>query len=75
MYFDCLCQEVKGYRHLATNLILIAYPFAVQFPLIDLQCGDFIRDLSERAMGLANQIIEKMSSDIRNENERFSPLI
>lgn len=64
-----MIEEAKKFRNIAINQILISYPFSVHFPLIDLECGDFIKELSDRAMNLGNLIIEKISSEIRSENE------
>lgn len=68
---DKMMEEVKRYRNMGIQSIFVAYPFSVQFPLVDLQCADFIKDLSDRALGLANLIIEKMSGDIKIENDAY----
>nr|KAJ3423148.1 Dynein heavy chain 7, axonemal [Polyrhizophydium stewartii] len=64
-------DEVKKYRFQATNMIFSAYPLVVHFPLVELQCTDFIRDLTDRALGLANRILEKMANDYRAANARW----
>ncbi|KAI8903374.1 dynein heavy chain, N-terminal region 2-domain-containing protein [Gorgonomyces haynaldii] len=66
---DRVMDEIKKYRSMATNNLLVAYPFTVYFPLVELNCHDLIKDLSDRAMALAQLIIDKMSNDIRQENE------
>eukprot|EP00842_Homolaphlyctis_polyrhiza_P003265 jgi/Hompol1/393/HPOL_001324-RA len=63
-----MMEEVKKYRFQANNMIFSAYPFTVHFPLVDLQCGDFIRDLADRALGLANRVLEKMAVDYHSAN-------
>ncbi|KAI8929016.1 dynein heavy chain, N-terminal region 2-domain-containing protein [Entophlyctis helioformis] len=63
-----MMEEVKKYRHQATNMIQSAYPFFVYFPLVELHCSDFIRDLADRAMSLANRILEKMAMDYHAAN-------
>ena len=59
---EVLMEEVKRYRAIASNYILSAYPYVVQYPLIELQCSEFINALADRAVGLANRIVEKMGS-------------
>ena len=66
--YEKLMEEVKKYRNLANVSIYSAYPFFAHFPLIELQCADFLRDLSDRAMGLSNRILEKMATDYRATN-------
>ncbi|KAJ3217583.1 Dynein heavy chain 7, axonemal [Dinochytrium kinnereticum] len=64
-----LFEEVKRLRNLATNQINSAYPYIVHFPLVELHCDDIIRDLSDRAFGLANRILEKMAIENRVVNQ------
>ncbi|OAJ39728.1 hypothetical protein BDEG_23556 [Batrachochytrium dendrobatidis JEL423] len=63
-----MMAEVKKYKHLANNMIYSAYPFTVYFPLVELQCADFINELAERAHGHANRILDKMTLDYHNTN-------
>ena len=62
---DVMMEEVKKYRHLASNQILSFYPFVVQFPLIELVCSEFVNSLAERAVGLATRITDKIGTKNR----------
>lgn len=66
--FDKMTEEVKKYRSQANNQILFGYPFTVSFPLAQLNGEQFIKDLAERAIVLAGQILEKMAGDNRATN-------
>ncbi|KAJ3389327.1 Dynein heavy chain 7, axonemal [Entophlyctis sp. JEL0112] len=68
---DRMADEVKKYRHAATVLINSAYPFVVNFPLIELHCDELIHDLSDRSMHLANRILDRMASDNRAVNQQI----
>jgi dynein heavy chain len=68
--FEKMSEEVKKYRHLATVNIHSAYPFVVNFPLVELHSDELIKDLSDRALSLANQILDKMALDNRTLNQR-----
>ncbi|KAJ3286989.1 Dynein heavy chain 7, axonemal [Borealophlyctis nickersoniae] len=63
---DKMMEEVKKWRHHATVNVHSAYPFIVYFPLVELHCDEFIRDLSDRAMALANKVLDKMAADNRS---------
>lgn len=65
---DAMMEEVKRYRNVASNQILAAYPFVMHFPMVELQCADFITNLSERAVGLSIRIVEKMGASNRALN-------
>ena len=62
---ETMMEEVRRFRSMASNQIISAYPYVVQFPLIELQCAEFINVLAERAVGLANRIVEKMAASNR----------
>ncbi|KAI8615245.1 dynein heavy chain and region D6 of dynein motor-domain-containing protein [Chytriomyces sp. MP71] len=68
---DRMADEVKKYRNTATVLINSAYPFIVGFPLIELHSDELIHDLSDRAMQLANKVLEKMGFDNRIINSQI----
>ena len=56
-------QEVKKWRNYANIQIHSAYPFVLYFPLVELHCDEFIVALSDRAMTLANRVLDKMAED------------
>ncbi|KAJ3105677.1 Dynein heavy chain 7, axonemal [Phlyctochytrium planicorne] len=66
---DKLFEEVKRLRNLATNQINSAYPHIVFFPLVELHCDEMIKELSDRALGLANKILERMAFENRIVNQ------
>ncbi|KAJ3048328.1 Dynein heavy chain 7, axonemal, partial [Rhizophlyctis rosea] len=55
--------EVKKWRNYANVQIHSAYPFVLYFPLVELHCDEFIAALSDRAMTLANRVLDKMAED------------
>ncbi|KAJ3091162.1 Dynein heavy chain 7, axonemal [Quaeritorhiza haematococci] len=65
---DRLMEEVKNYRHHAIAMISNAYPYVIQFPIVELHCDEFIRDLADRALACANKFLEKIAGDNRIAN-------
>ncbi|KAJ2994003.1 Dynein heavy chain 7, axonemal [Globomyces sp. JEL0801] len=63
-----MMDEVRKFRNIASNQIISAYPYVVQFHLVELYCADFINALAERAIHLSNRIIDKMGADFRATN-------
>lgn len=66
---DRMMDEVRRFKTLGTMQILTAYPFTVHFPLVELKCGDYIKELSDRAIALSTVILDKIISDVRAENQ------
>jgi dynein heavy chain len=57
---EMMMEEIKKYRFMASNQVLAAFPFSVSFPLIDLNCGELITNLADRAVALAGRLVERM---------------
>jgi dynein heavy chain len=68
---DSMMEEIKKYRNLASNKIIAAYPYIVDFPLVELNCCDFINSLADRAVGLANRIVDRMGISYRESSEKI----
>ncbi|TPX68902.1 hypothetical protein SpCBS45565_g02819 [Spizellomyces sp. 'palustris'] len=64
---DKMMEEVKRFRELASAKIYSAYPFIVNFPLVELHCEDFINTLSERAITLSHNILDHLNSIYRTD--------
>ncbi|KAJ3012302.1 Dynein heavy chain 7, axonemal [Thoreauomyces humboldtii] len=62
-----LMSEVKRYREMASNKIHSAYPFVVRFPLLEVQCEEFINALSDRATDISNLILDHLRATFRQD--------
>lgn len=67
---DSMMEEIRKYRNLASK-IMSSFPFSVEFPIVELQCGDFIQSLADRAVGLANRIVDRMSISFKELNDKI----
>ncbi|KNE71129.1 hypothetical protein AMAG_15798 [Allomyces macrogynus ATCC 38327] len=70
--FDDLIVEARRLRDLASNRLLAAYPFQVEFPLVLLQCGDFVTALADTAVALAATIMAWVADRTRAEHTVLS---
>jgi dynein heavy chain len=67
---ESMMEEIRKYRNLASKL-LSSLPFSMEFPMVELQCGDFIQSLADRAVGLANRIVDRMAVSYKELNDKI----
>lgn len=64
-----ILQYIDKFRNLAREIMGLAS--IEHFDMIRLDCEDLKRGLSDAAKGLADILLERVSTDHRNENKRY----
>ena len=62
-------QEIEKFRNLASEIM--GLPSIEHFDMIRLDCEDLKRGLAQACRNLANELLSRVSSDHRRENERW----